>query len=175
MPERSTTESVRQGEVVVLRLGSAPFAGLAPQQALSALPQAHLADEQGWMATFEMEEGLRDSLLRHSEPGDWLVTYPYVPVLNILAERPSYQRKLYVDNATESPNFPYLAIAEFDQKRPAVVVINNRDINKTEFSRFKNWATPFYDHIAVNYVLAGTYLKEIEVFVRPDRIPGSSP
>jgi len=51
---------LRQGEVVVLRLGSAPFAGLPPQQALSALPQAHLADEQGWLATLEMEEGLRD-------------------------------------------------------------------------------------------------------------------
>jgi hypothetical protein len=117
---------------------------------------------------------LRDALLRHSEPGDWLVTYPYVPVLNILAERPSYQRKLYVDNATESANFPAVAIAEFDENRPAVVVINNRDINKTEFSRFKNWAAPFYDHIAANYVLEGTYLKEIEVFVRPDRIPGNS-
>jgi hypothetical protein len=120
-------------------------------------------------------ENLRDTLLRHSEPGDWLVTYPYVPVLNILAERPSYQRKLYVDNATESVNFPFLAIAELDEKRPAVVVINNRDINKTEFSRFKNWAAPFYDHIAANYVLKGTYLKEIEVFVRPDRIPKNAP
>lgn len=55
---------LRQGEVVVLRMGSAPFAGLAPQQALSALPQAHLADEQGWMATFEMEEGLRDDAVQ---------------------------------------------------------------------------------------------------------------
>lgn len=118
---------------------------------------------------------LSDTLLRNSEPGDWLVTYPYVPVLNILAERPSYQRKLYVDNATEVPDFPFLAIAEFEEKRPAIVVINNRDINKTEFSRFKNWAAPFYDHIAANYVLVGTYLKEIEVFVRPDRIPVSSP
>jgi hypothetical protein len=98
-----------------------------------------------------------------------------VPVLNILSARPSYQRKLYVDNATEHQNFPFLAIAEFDEKRPAVIVINNRDINKTEFSRFKNWAAPFYQHIAKNYVLAGTYLKEIEVFVRPDRIPQNSP
>lgn len=126
-------------------------------------------------ADFGDWRNLRDALLRHSEPGDWLVTYPYVPVLNILAERPSYQRKLYVDNATESANFPAVAIAEFDEKRPAIVVINNRDINKTEFSRFKNWAAPFYDHIEANYVLQGTYLKEIEVFVRPDRIPGNSP
>ncbi len=120
-------------------------------------------------------QSLRNALLRYSEPGDWVVTYPYVPVLNILSARPSYQRKLYVDNATEHQNFPFLAIAEFDEKRPAVIVINNRDINKTEFSRFKNWAAPFYQHIAKNYVLAGTYLKEIEVFVRPDRIRQNSP
>lgn len=120
-------------------------------------------------------ERLRDDLLSHSKPGDWLVTYPYVPLLNIMAQRPSYQRKLYVDNATESADFSYSAIAEFDAQRPAVVVINNRDINKTEFSRFKNWAAPFYQHIAANYVLIGSYLEEIEVFARPDRIPRNSP
>jgi len=43
----------------VLRLGSLAFGGLVPAHDLSALPQAHLVDEQGWMATLEMEEGLR--------------------------------------------------------------------------------------------------------------------
>jgi hypothetical protein len=114
-------------------------------------------------------EGLRDALLRHSQPGDFLITYPYVPLLNIMAQRPSYQFKLYVDNATESANFSAHAIADFEQNKPALVVINNRDINKTEISRFKNWAAPFYQHIANKYVLAGTYFGRIEVFVRPDR------
>ena len=114
-------------------------------------------------------EGLRDALLRHSQPGDFLITYPYVPLLNIMAQRPSYQFKLYVDNATESANFSAHAIADFEKNQPALVVINNRDINKTEISRFKNWAAPFYQHIANKYVLAGTYFGRIEVFVRPDR------
>ena len=114
-------------------------------------------------------EGLRDALLRHSQPGDFLITYPYVPLLNIMAQRPSYQFKLYVDNATESANFSAHAIADFEKNKPALVVINNRDINKTEISRFKNWAAPFYQHIANKYVLAGTYFGRIEVFVRPDR------
>lgn len=114
-------------------------------------------------------EGLRDALLRHSQPGDFLITYPYVPLLNIMAQRPSYQFKLYVDNATESANFSKNAIADFEKNKPALVVINNRDINKTEISRFKNWAAPFYQHIANEYVLAGTYFGRIEVFVRPDR------
>lgn len=114
-------------------------------------------------------EGLRDALLRHSMPGDYLITFPYVPILNIMAQRPSYQFKLYVDNATESENFSKNAIADFEKNKPALVVINNRDINKTEISRFKNWAAPFYQHIANQYVLEGTYFGRIEVFVRPDR------
>jgi hypothetical protein len=114
-------------------------------------------------------EGLRDALLRHSQPGDFLITYPYVPLLNIMAQRPSYQFKLYVDNATESANFSAHAISDFEKNKPALVVINNRDINRTEISRFKNWAAPFYQHIANKYVLAGTYFGRIEVFVRPDR------
>jgi hypothetical protein len=114
-------------------------------------------------------EGLRDALLRHSQPGDFLITYPYVPLLNIMAQRPSYQFKLYVDNATESANFSAQAVADFEKNKPALVVINNRDINKTEISRFKNWAAPFYQHIANKYVLGGTYFGRIEVFVRPDR------
>jgi hypothetical protein len=113
-------------------------------------------------------EGLRDALLRHSQPGDFLITYPYVPLLNVMAQRPTYQFKLYVDNATESVNFPVQAIADFEKNKPAIVVINNRDINKTEISRFKNWAAPFYQRVAAEYVLVGTYFGRIEVFARPD-------
>ena len=87
-----------------------------------------------------------------------------------MAGRPSYQFKLYVDNATESAHFPAMAIAELEKNKPSIVVINNRDINKTEASRFKNWAAPFYQKVSTNYVLAGTYFGKIEVFVRPDRI-----
>jgi hypothetical protein len=114
-------------------------------------------------------EALRDMLAASTREGDYLVTYPYVPLLNVMAERPSYQTKLYVDNATEAPDFPAKTVIELREKRPTVVVLNNRDINKTEFSRFKNWASPVYEFLTENYVLAGTYFENIEVFVRPDR------
>jgi hypothetical protein len=114
-------------------------------------------------------EALRDMLAASTREGDYLVTYPYVPLLNVMAERPSYQTKLYVDNATEAPDFPGKTVFELREKRPVVVVLNNRDINKTEFSRFKNWASPVYKFLTENYVLAGTYFENIEVFVRPDR------
>ena len=120
-------------------------------------------------------EGLRNAILAHSTSGDYLVTYPYVPVLNMISERPSYQFKLYVDNATEPANFSLGAIAEFEKRKPAIVVVNNRDINKTEFSRFKNWAALFYQHIAANYVLVGTYFENVEVFVRPDKVTTHDP
>jgi hypothetical protein len=117
-------------------------------------------------------QNLRDTLVASTRDGDFLVTYPYVPLLNLIAERPSYQTKLYVDNATESPDFPEKTVSELREKQPAVVVLNNRDINNTEISRFKNWAAPVHDFLFQNYVLAGTYFENIEVFVRPDRAPG---
>lgn len=115
-------------------------------------------------------ERLRDTLARSSRPGEYLVTFPYVPLLNVMAERPSYQFKLYVDNATESPDFSEKTIRELREMRPAVVVVNNRDINKTEISRFENWAAPVHRFLLDNYVFAGTFLDEIQVFVRPDRV-----
>jgi hypothetical protein len=115
-------------------------------------------------------EQLRDTLARSSRPGEYLVTFPYVPMLNVMAERPTYQFKLYVDNATESPDFSEKTIRELREKRPAVVVVNNRDINKTEFSRFKNWASPVNEFLQSAYVSQGTFFEDIEVFVRPDRV-----
>lgn len=45
-----------------LRLGSAAFCELdpRPQEEAGASPRAYLADTQGWLATFELKEGLRD-------------------------------------------------------------------------------------------------------------------
>jgi hypothetical protein len=119
-------------------------------------------------------ERLRETLARSSRPGEYLVTFPYVPLLNVMADRPSYQFKLYVDNATEPPDFSEKTIRELREKRPAVVVVNNRDINKTEFSRFKNWASPVHDFLQSDYVPQGTFFEDIEVFVRPDRVAPSA-
>jgi Cu2+-exporting ATPase len=45
-----------------LRLGSAAFCGvsLGSSDEADGAPQAHLADDQGWLATFELQEGLRE-------------------------------------------------------------------------------------------------------------------
>ena len=80
-----------------------------------------------------------------------------------------------MDNATESADFSETTIGELREKKPAVVVVNNRDINQSEFSRFKNWAEPVHAFLKQEYVLVGTYFKKIEVFARPDRVTSKSP
>lgn len=114
-------------------------------------------------------ERLRDKLAAATCEGDFLVTYPYVPLLNVMAESPTYQFKLYVDNATEASDFAEKTIRELQENRPAIVVVNNRDINKSEISRFRNWAAPVHAFLLQEYVLSGTFFEKIEVFVRPDR------
>ena len=114
-------------------------------------------------------EGLRDSVLAHSDPGDHVITYPYVPIVNVMCDRPSYQWNLYIDNATASPEFLREEAARIGERRPAVIVVNNRDINRSEFSRFRNWAAPLHQAITRDYVLVGEFFGEIEVYARPDK------
>ncbi|WP_170954645.1 cation-translocating P-type ATPase [Polaromonas sp. AER18D-145] len=47
------------GKPRVMRLGSAAFCGASPDVQAAGGPQVHLSDEQGWLASFEMDEALR--------------------------------------------------------------------------------------------------------------------
>jgi hypothetical protein len=109
-------------------------------------------------------EGFRDAVLQNSAPGEFVVTYPYVPIVNVMCDRPTYQWSLYVDNATASASFEEKEGAILRERKPAVIVINNRAINKTEQSRFRNWASKLYGQIRHDYDLVGNYFKEVEVF-----------
>ena len=109
-------------------------------------------------------EGLRDAVTRNSGPGEFVVTYPYVPIVNVMCDRPTYQWSLYVDNATASESFEEKEGATLRERKPAVIVINNRAINKTEQSRFRNWASGLYAQIRHDYDLVGNYFEQVEVF-----------
>jgi Cu2+-exporting ATPase len=50
------------GGLRCLRLGSAEFCGIEPAEN-AGLPQVHLADESGWLASFDLEETLRAGAL----------------------------------------------------------------------------------------------------------------
>ena len=63
-----------------VKLGSAAFCGLDPDREASDAPRAHLADEAGWLATFTLEEGVREdarsavSALRELGIRTWLLS-----------------------------------------------------------------------------------------------------
>ncbi len=120
--------------------------------------------QQPWM------QDLVDTILAHSTEDDWLVAYPYSPTINFMTNRRSYRHNLYVDNATMSAEkFHGITLAEIAKFQPAVIVIDDRDINNTEESRFSNWAPLTLAHIRERYINAGQF-GENTVYVRPDKM-----
>lgn len=117
-------------------------------------------------------EGLRDAVLQHSAPGEFLVCYPYSPTINLMTDRPSYEYNLYIDDATADSAWQGAAIERMRKNRPSVVVIDNRAINGADSSRFKNWARSLTAHIKSQYRLVGSFAvdsRDVEVYARPDK------
>ena len=106
---------------------------------------------------------------RHSRPGDYLVAYPYHPSFNVVADRPTYEKNVYVDNATRTKHWDREAIARIKQFAPAVIILSDWDINSTGSSRFSVWALETKTWIQTNYIHQGTYLDWYEVYTRPPR------
>ncbi|MDB6174866.1 MAG: hypothetical protein JWL59_4177 [Chthoniobacteraceae bacterium] len=102
---------------------------------------------------------IRDLVIKNAQPEEYVVCYPYSPGINILANRPTYEWSLYVDNAVRAPNFDAKTIAKLKSKKPAVIVINDWAINQSKDSRFSVWAGKTQQYIEENYTLAGTILK----------------
>jgi hypothetical protein len=127
----------------------------------------HVFVKKGDLRKFQ---AIQKVIMACSTTSDWVITYPYSPTINFMTNRPSYLRDLYIDNATASRNFTEETRRQIEHYRPAVIVIDERPINKIEVSRFKNWAAPAYDYIRSHYVLA-VKADTNEVYVRPDKIP----
>ncbi len=119
--------------------------------------------EQPWL------QNLHDTVVRYAAPGEWVVTFPYSPTINFMTNRPSYLKDLYIDDVT-GRNLVRQKIKEIELHRPAVIVIDQRDINNTENSRFKNWAAPAYDYIRSHYVRIPAEFDTNEIYVRPDKM-----
>jgi hypothetical protein len=111
-------------------------------------------------------EALYQAVTRNSAQNDWVICYPYAPTVNFMTNRRSYFYNLYVDNATRSPTFDQEAIAAIEQKKPAVILIDDDPINATESSRFSVWATATLAYIKSHYRYVGTYVRN-DVYVAP--------
>lgn len=121
--------------------------------------------DAAWLA------GLRDAVLQHSSPGDYVLCFPYSPTINFMTDRPSPLHNLYVDNSTAGSGFAEEFLRLIREKSPAVVVIDQRRINRNEISRFRNWAPGSYKWLWEHYVFFGRYFQS-EVFVRKDKVSG---
>ena len=94
---------------------------------------------------------VRDTVLAHSRAGDFLVCYPYNPGYNLMTNRRTYVHNVYVDNATHDAGWTATTIRDFEDKKPAVIVIDDRAINGTPASRFSHWAAPVLDYVKIHY------------------------
>lgn len=115
--------------------------------------------------------GLRDAVLQHSSPGEFVLCLPYSPTINFMTDRPSPLHNLYVDNSTGGKDFAEQFANVIARSSPAVVVIDQRRINGNEISRFRNWAPGPYQWLWNHYVYFGRYFRN-EVFVRRDKVAG---
>ena len=113
--------------------------------------------------TYEELELVRKTVTQHSKPGEWLVCYPYQPGYNVMTDRPTYERKLYNDNATISRDWSGDTIELLTEKKPPVIIIDDRAINQVDGSRFSKWAAPVYNHVKSTYGLVGK-VDTIEIY-----------
>ncbi len=109
----------------------------------------------------------------HSTPADYLVAYPYHPAVNLVADRRTYEKHLYVDNATTAKtsggkDWEVEAIGRLQRFQPAVVVLSDWPINETDASRFSVWAARVKAWIQAHYDFQGAYMgrESFEVYTR---------
>jgi hypothetical protein len=111
-------------------------------------------------------DALYQAVTKNSAPNDWVICYPYAPTVNFMTNRRSYLYNLYVDNATRPATFDTETIAAIEEKKPAVILINDDPINATESSRFSVWASTALAYIKSHYRYVGTYVRN-DVYVAP--------
>ena len=111
---------------------------------------------------------LRDAILSNSKPGDYVVCYPYFPMVNFMTDRPSYEYNLYSDNALPSRQFFDQAKLNIERFHPAVIVIGTGKVNDTESSRFQNWASETYAYIKEHCTLIASD-EEVEIYTLNQR------
>jgi hypothetical protein len=119
-------------------------------------------------------ETIRKAVVENSKPGDWLVCYPYQPGYNVMTNRPTYERELYQDNATAPAGWGRGAISRIEEKKPAVVIIDDRAINQVENSRFSKWAPRVHEYLRTNYELCAQ-ADTIEVYRRRPEAAAPAP
>lgn len=111
-------------------------------------------------------QGVYDIVMKSSKPGDYVICFPYMPGYNVMTNRPTYLHNVYVDNATRGEKWAEKTIHDFEEKHPAVVIVDDRDINGIAASKFSHWGAPVYTYLKKHYTAAAKF-DGVEVFVPP--------
>jgi hypothetical protein len=101
-------------------------------------------------------QALYHTIVEHSTTKDYVVCFPYQPIINFMTNRRSYLYNLYVDNATAPPKFNEETIAEIEKYKPAVILVDDVAMNLIPASRFTVWAAPVYRYIKDHYEYEAT-------------------
>ena len=117
---------------------------------------------------YEEANTLFAAAVLNSTKKDYVVCYPYLPGVNFITARPTFQINLYVDNMVRPPSWEQMEIAKIQQHRPAVIVIDDRTLNGTEESRFSLWATQMTKFIESHYrLVAAVNSKKVFALLTP--------
>ena len=102
----------------------------------------------------------------NSNPSDYLVAYPYHPMINVMTNRRTYEKDVYIDNETAASTrrWDEQAIARIEKFRPAVIVLSDWAVNGHDGSRFSVWAAPTKAWIAAHYESRGTFKTSMDEF-----------
>ena len=110
-------------------------------------------------------QALYQIIVDHTTPKDYVVCFPYQPMVNFMTNRRSYLYNLYVDNALAPLVFNQQTIADIEKYKPAAILVDNVAMNQIPASRFTVWAAPVYEYIKDHYDYAGTEVGN-EIYLR---------
>ena len=94
---------------------------------------------------------LYSATVLNSAKNDYVACYPYLPGVNFITARPTFQSNLYIDNLTQSAEWQQSEISKIQRYRPAVIIIDDWKINGTDDSRFTYWAKLVTRYVESHY------------------------
>jgi hypothetical protein len=104
---------------------------------------------------YDEVDSLFKATVLNSSKKDYVAGYPYLPGVNFIAARPTFQSTLYVDDMAHPPDWEQTEIARIKKYRPAVIIIDDWKVNGTEQSRFTHWASQLTKFVESNYRSVG--------------------
>jgi hypothetical protein len=104
-------------------------------------------------AEFQEINALFSATIWNSTKKDYVVCYPYLPGVNFITARPTFQNFRHIDGMNQSQDWQQIEIAKIQKFRPAVIVIDDRTLNGTEEARFSHWAMQMTKFIENHYRL----------------------